>query len=389
MQDRSALPRALAKLRDEAALSIDALANLEEIDGAVTPITLLTAVADSLGMAVTFRGRNGAILRIEGSPTALTGDLTVASGSADWNTATETEGKVKITGFDWTPYVGKWIRVLSGTTPGAMVRILKNLGSNTARVSGGLDELYAIDGFAHWTAGDVIRICELTQWDGPLYSASNYGDCQLIFSKLRIGPTGSVHEFKTFATGSGLLFFNCELRGLDISGGDGYGVIMAGSHTICSHVKGGRLGIAAGCSWESGPGAALNMRQNGHAILSQWNCFQGCAPTLGGSEGGGRIVCDEGNAVCDYPSGISLSDASTMDINGAGKLWLRDAASASVGMTVLAGCGVHCATAANLPKIVGTHPATDYLIDKATKTQAELDAGPGFSTDNARIVTKA
>lgn len=360
---------------------------LVEIDGAITPLTTITASADTAGKAITVRGKNGAVIQYQGELTDATGDLTLAAGTVDWDTSLQREGKLVVSAFDWAPHVGKMVRVVSGSTPGATAPIAANLGSNSARVAGGNDDEVAIDGFAHFAPGDVVRVCEPTRWSGPLYSFNVIGDCQLILDNIDIGPLNSTHQVKIFGTGSGILAFGSRLRGVDVLG-EGTGLILSGSHVICSHILGSKLAIAAGSLFEAGPGAALGIRRGGFALLNQWNLFQGSAPQLGGREGGGRIVIDEGNAICDYSSGMTVDDASSMEIYSTGRLWLRDDASAAVGIDVRAGNGVHCAAAANLPKIVGTHPTTDYVIDKISKSQAELDAGPGFSTTNARIAVK-
>lgn len=374
-------PGAYLLVEDEAA------PGLVEIDGAVTPTTTITATADTAGKSITVRGKNGAVIRYQGSTTDLTGDLTLAAGTQDWNTSLQREGKVVVSAFDWSSHVGKFVRVVSGSTPGAMAPICKDLGTGAARVSGGLDEAFAVDGFAHFAQGDVVRVCDVTRWSGANYSFNVIGHCQLALSNIDIGASGATHETKFFGTGAGVLLFNSRVRGMDVIG-DGEGLVIAGSHVICSHVLGSKIAIVSGTLFEPGPGSPLNMRRRGFALINQWNVFQGAPPTSGGSEGGGQIVVDEGNAVCDYASTLNVDDASSIEIYSTGRLWMRDAAGASVGISVPAGSGIHCASSASLPKIVGTHPTTDYMIDNIAKTQAQIDGGPGFSTSNARIACK-
>lgn len=80
-----------------------------------------------------------------------TGTLTAATPQ---NPATNAYETITIAGFDWTPYVGKRVRVVSGTNVGACGWVAKAVSTGVAVVS-----RPALDGFvSNFTLGDVVSI---------------------------------------------------------------------------------------------------------------------------------------------------------------------------------------------------------------------------------------
>jgi len=122
-------------------------------------VNILTSLSENIELAGNFTA--GCIVQGQDITTLLSGTLT---GGQAWDSSTTpvTDGQIEDSGVaDWSPYIGKKVKLTSGANSGAYAFILDDLGSNTARTG----PFYNPSTFGEITptAGDDYEVVDMTQ----------------------------------------------------------------------------------------------------------------------------------------------------------------------------------------------------------------------------------
>lgn len=157
----------------------------------------------SFGTGVTNTQADG--ITIQGQQVKVATGLVVASAVAR-SPSTDQPQTITVTGFDWTPHVGRIVRK-SGANIYASVAA--NLGGGTAR----LDDPYdtTVSAMASFSAGDTVDVLEMTDLGGGIHARGDVlslrvRDATLNFSETKITYSGAAADY--FAA-----FLRCVFKG--------------------------------------------------------------------------------------------------------------------------------------------------------------------------------
>ena len=181
------------------AITVNQLSDAADSDPLMFDATSVTPVSGS------------STITLVGSVTIL-GSGVIASAVAK-NAATNTSNQITITGFDWSTYVGKVVRLQGTTGTNATIAVVeKDLGSGQCRLGEQCLGISANVG-SGFTAGQTVEVVQ-----GPKCAGIATGDSFLIAfaSYINFNPASSVRLSSAGAFGL-VTTFACELRGTSLN----------------------------------------------------------------------------------------------------------------------------------------------------------------------------
>jgi hypothetical protein len=382
----------------DGATAATALSTLAELsrrigDGRLMQSTTVTLLSDVPNADVfAFWGEIGGVqsrLTIVGTPTLLAGPVAITSVvNQVVGTARQ---KVVVTGFDWTPYVGKRCRVVTSSagTPIGTRFWVEKVGATTDEAFTSRPHFGGTPGVRNLVAGDEFVVEELTNagvwavdylcsWSNTTsFSVALFAsDLRFSAKRLQVSARGAATYARNLEAEFMTRFSGCDLSELGLLVCDSVSAVAC---KIAGHIQATRTAVLNVCSI-SGP-----LRSEFGYLQLKDQCSLLSRVQVGGlGEGWGRLYTL--NLACwDWPSGEALAvyNSSFAELDGA--TWGSSAAAGTFFASVFSYAALIYSA---LPTVAGAlSPGQDLNVGGTPRAFA---GGPYIeATNNAGFVQRS